>query len=527
VSFDDLWTDYLEGDLDERGIADLEALLAADPDLARRAADLYAEHRALGLLHADDDFVEATLRGLRRERESFVASVTGDLRPAPRRRWKDLVLVAAATLVFSLVLQVVLRPAAASAPVATLVQVRKARWEPEATRLEGQRLLPGPLRLSGGEAVLQFDGGAVVLLHGPADVELESRGAIRVRHGRVLVRADSEAAGFAVHTPLGEAVDLGAEVVVAVEISGATELHVQEGEVAWSREPGRPAERTLKGGQALRFEVAHGSDGRMIAFAAQSLDDILRQRAVEMVPSRPDASEDFEYGAGELPAGRAGGGFGWKGPWRLRRGVEVAGEADGSDRMRLVAGSLGGPWLPAPERGGALALPPGATFLLRELKEPIDLGQDGVRYASFLLRREPDAPPGSTEWPHFRLTLRSTGDYWGPCVAIGLPLSRRPTIQLHSRDSFTAPAEVEVGATTLWVLKIVTSRSGSDELFLKVFRDAERLPRFEPSQWSVATGPLVAEGRLDVLVITGTGPATHVVDGLRVGRTWESVVRRD
>jgi hypothetical protein len=375
--------------------------------------------------------------------------------------------------------------------------------------------------------VLQFDGGAVALLHGPADVELESRGAIRVRHGRILVRADAEAAGFAVHTPRGEAVDLGAEVVVAVEISGATELHVQAGEVAWSREPGRPPERTLKGGQALRFEVAHGSEGRMIAFAAQSLDDILRQRAIEMVPSRPTASEDFEYGAGELPAGQAGGGFGWAGPWRFRRGVEVAGEADSSDRMRLLPGSLGGSWLPAPERGGALALPPGATFLLRELKDPIDLGQDGVQYASFLLRREPDAAPGSTEWPHFRLTLRSTKDYWGPCVAIGLPLSRRPTIQLHSHDSFTAAAEIEVGTTTLWVLKIVTSRSGSDEVFLKVFRDAERLPRFEPSQWSAATGPLVAEGRLDVLVVTGTGPATHVVDSLRVGRTWESVVRRD
>jgi hypothetical protein len=544
VTFDDLWTDYLEGDLDEPGLAELERLLASDPDLTGRAAALFAEHRALGLLHAPpdaDDFARATLERLKRDRDAFVSSVTGGLPPAPaappRRRWKDLALVAAATLVFSLILQVVLvprrgtpvppPPATAVLPVATLVETRKARWEPAGTRRPGERLVPGTVRLTGGEAVLQLDGGAIALLHGPADVQVESRGALRVRHGRILVRTEDPSSGVAVRTPLGEALAQDAELVVSVEISGATELHVQAGEVGWTRDPGHPPTLTLKRGQAVRFEVAHGSEGRMIAFAAQSLEDVLRERSIEMIPSRPDSEEDFEYGAGDLPVAAAGGGFGWKGPWRLRRGAEVTGERDSSDAMRILPGSLGGPWLPAPERGGALALPPGATFLLRELKEPIDLRGDGVHYVSFLLRREADAPPGSSEWPHFRLTLRSSADYWGSCVAVSLPLSRRPTIQLQSRDFFTAPLEVDVGATTLWVLKVVGSRSGPGELFLKVFRGAEALPRFEPSQWSVATGPLMSEGRLDVVVVTGTGPATHVIDGIRVGRSWESVVRRD
>src|SRR5947209_5654981 len=107
MTFEALWTDYLEGELKEAGLAELDALLAADPALARQAARLYAEHRALGLLHASeetDDFVRATLARARGDRERFVASVTGDLRP-PARRWKDLALVAAATLVFSLIVQ--------------------------------------------------------------------------------------------------------------------------------------------------------------------------------------------------------------------------------------------------------------------------------------------------------------------------------------------------------------------------------------------------------------------------------------
>jgi len=536
--FDELWAGYLEGDLEAPSLSELQELLAANSELLDRAIDLYEIHRALGLVHQAKDpglFVRATIDRIRVDREGFVGSLKERLRgnPSPRRiPWAGYGLVAAATLAFSWVIQLLLSTPSPSAPpstgpVATFVQSDKARWEPEGGLFEGRRLNPGQLRLSRGSAVLLFDSGALVALHGPADFEIESRGSARLRHGRITVRAEQDAAGFTVHTPAGEAVDLGTEFAVAVDVSGATEIHVQQGEVAWSRKPGHPPSQVLKSGQAMRFGGPSGAEDRSIAFAAQSLDDYLHQLSYEVLPNRPTAFEDFEYEPGTNPLATASGGSGWTGPWRLRRGVEVTREPDLSDMLRVLPESLQGSWFPLPERGGALALPPGQSFLLRGLAEPIDLGRDAVYYMSFLVRRETDAPAGTSEGPHFRLTLRSSQDYWGTSIALGLPLSRRPTIQFHSRDSFVAPVELEVGATTLWVVKIVSSRTGPDEIFLKVFKGAEALPRFEPAPWSIATGPFISDGHLDLVVVTGTGPATHVFDGLRVGRTWESVVRRN
>lgn len=47
--FEQLWTDYLEGEQDSTGLAELEEMLAGDHSLLERAADLYEEHRLFGL----------------------------------------------------------------------------------------------------------------------------------------------------------------------------------------------------------------------------------------------------------------------------------------------------------------------------------------------------------------------------------------------------------------------------------------------------------------------------------------------
>jgi len=52
--FAELWTDYLEGNLDESGMSDLRELLAADKSLLEMAADLYQTHRLLESIAAED-----------------------------------------------------------------------------------------------------------------------------------------------------------------------------------------------------------------------------------------------------------------------------------------------------------------------------------------------------------------------------------------------------------------------------------------------------------------------------------------
>ena len=64
-----LWTDYLEGELDEAGIAQLRQLLESDAEFLETAVDEFQTHRLLGLSAHDnrvrhEAFVKATMARL-------------------------------------------------------------------------------------------------------------------------------------------------------------------------------------------------------------------------------------------------------------------------------------------------------------------------------------------------------------------------------------------------------------------------------------------------------------------------------
>ena len=110
--FIELWNDYLEGELDESGIAELQALVAGDERLLRMATDIYQAHRLLGLAAQDspsrqDDFVKETLARLPVDDAVFVDGVMqhlpqglpgkGTTARTLRARWR--VAIAAAAVV--------------------------------------------------------------------------------------------------------------------------------------------------------------------------------------------------------------------------------------------------------------------------------------------------------------------------------------------------------------------------------------------------------------------------------------------
>ena len=66
--FEQLWNDYLEGELDENRIAELQRLLASDDSFLRAAADGFRVHRLLGLKAEDSET----------RHEEFVSRVTGE-----------------------------------------------------------------------------------------------------------------------------------------------------------------------------------------------------------------------------------------------------------------------------------------------------------------------------------------------------------------------------------------------------------------------------------------------------------------
>ncbi|MHC4520273.1 MAG: FecR family protein, partial [Planctomycetota bacterium] len=86
-----LWNDYLEGELDASGIAELQALVAGDDRLIQMAADSYQMHRLLGLIAQDgasrrDDFVNETLARLPADNDQFVDAVMQHLPHAASRK---------------------------------------------------------------------------------------------------------------------------------------------------------------------------------------------------------------------------------------------------------------------------------------------------------------------------------------------------------------------------------------------------------------------------------------------------------
>ena len=82
--FAELWTDYLEGELDESGVAELRALLASDASLLKLAADLYQTHRLLALVVEEsparqDEFVREVLSRLPEDADQFVSGVMANV----------------------------------------------------------------------------------------------------------------------------------------------------------------------------------------------------------------------------------------------------------------------------------------------------------------------------------------------------------------------------------------------------------------------------------------------------------------
>lgn len=86
--FDLLWTDFLEGDLDAEGMADLQSLLAHHSHLQEEAANLLQTHRLLGFVGQEEcpsaeAFAREVLNRLPKTGEVFVGEVMRDVKPAP------------------------------------------------------------------------------------------------------------------------------------------------------------------------------------------------------------------------------------------------------------------------------------------------------------------------------------------------------------------------------------------------------------------------------------------------------------
>ena len=411
--------------------------------------------------------------------------------------------------------------------VATLIFADECRWQ-GALRplLEGQRLAKGELHLVEGMAMLRFDGGAVAVLSGNVRLDIESRGSVRLHHGHLTVQAPDEAVGFTVRTPASDMVDLGTEFAVEVDSTGATELHVLDGAVEYRKPAGRPGSgQLLRSGQAVRFDKA-ATQPRPVSINAKPLTQLLREAKPKPREDLLQVYEGFQYEPGIMPIGEANGGWGWSGPWRLRRSAEKSvREPDSTTEMLIAFQKLNVPWPIRGGRAGMLELPPGNDYRIRPLSRVIDLNRNAVYYISMMMREQPVGERSRNRSRHesARITFRSSADYWGDRVSFALPGSRKPHIELADFIRFTGP-EIPDAQTLIWVAKIVSRRRGEDEIFFRLYQEGESLDIVEPADWSIVSRGARSDARLDLVVLTSTGETRRWFDEFRIGTSWRAVV---
>lgn len=408
--------------------------------------------------------------------------------------------------------------------VATLLFADNCGWRTRTRLVEGQRLSAGSLQLEHGLAILRFDGGAAVVLEGPSELRVESRGCARLVHGRLTVRAPKEAAGFTVRSPASDVVDLGTEFAIKVERGGATEVHVLEGEVSHNK-PGAPMEaaQLLSAGNAVRYDAARESVPRIVPLKSPRFAELLSQANIGPREDLLLAHEGFNYPAGPLPLADAAGGTGWIGAWAVSPGAKLP-PGDAGD-MTIATARMRVRWPLQGGRGPMLEAPQNYQSRRRQLAEPVRLDEDGVTYVSVLVRWDsPPPPPAGQTMPSVRLVLRSSTDFNGDHVMFNLPIFQQPQLDIRTGAIFTSALTVAPHETQFWVGKIVARRQGEDEVFFRIYGEGETLDTIEPAAWSVRSRGVHSDARLDLVLLTKMDGGICWWDEVRIGRSWRAVV---
>lgn len=267
--FAERWTDYLEGELDEIGIAELRELLAADESLLKLAADMYQTHRLLGLVVEEvparqDEFVREVLSRLPEEQDSFVSGVMADVEQVVRASGQDngptlrslgplsrasRGILAAVALTIVVILCFSFWPQDRIPVVNNDVKQRDVKQDHEATsnnvrlaslaraKFFGELSPPvgsvlAPQReyvLLSGLVEVAFPAGASAIVEGPAVFRVLSDESLALDVGRCSVHAPDGAEGFHVETPVTRVIDRGTRFAVSVSETSETEVQVIEG----------------------------------------------------------------------------------------------------------------------------------------------------------------------------------------------------------------------------------------------------------------------------------------------------------
>ena len=142
--------------------------------------------------------------------------------------------------------------------VAILTQAWGLEWDdPEAAVKVGRELPAGSIEFSAGLAQLEFKSGAIVIIEGPAKIELESKDSAFCHYGKVRAMVPEQASGFQIRAKQLDVIDLGTEFGMSVGANSEIEVVVYEGKVELHKDEAAP-------GQSPQIEVSELNAGESI-----------------------------------------------------------------------------------------------------------------------------------------------------------------------------------------------------------------------------------------------------------------------
>ncbi len=251
------------GERSDEVLTGLAAACAEDAELRDALRDDQAIARALHELGRPALDAAPVLTAIARARGptledqvmAGIAARSRRLRPVRRHPWRWRALAASLLAGCALsALAISDRWPVSHEPLATLhVLPQGARWPTGATGAgEGARVRPGPIALDAGAIELAFDNQAVLIVEGPARLEVLSPLRVRLDQGRVTTRIPEPAHGFTVAAAGLRVVDLGTEVGVALAADGSADVQVYAGAAQLVLDSG--AARRAEAGEAVRLD---------------------------------------------------------------------------------------------------------------------------------------------------------------------------------------------------------------------------------------------------------------------------------
>ena len=229
---------WLDGDIDEAALAELNTWLTESPRNAARFAERSHMHSHLF------------------EWAKTVHTEQATEKPIPFPFLKTAMAIAAVLVVCFGLFHFINQPPQGN-PVAELTDSTAATLYYHGREIDTTEptLLTGDYKLSSGLVAIAYETGVELIIEAPARFQLNSEMHVNLNQGRIAATVPPAGIGFLIETPAADIIDHGTEFAIEVSEDQSSEIHVFKGEVEVKPKSFKADPVHLRTSDATRMEI--------------------------------------------------------------------------------------------------------------------------------------------------------------------------------------------------------------------------------------------------------------------------------